>query len=44
MIEVCLAVQVRHLIHAINEASSVIPGWDEYAATGHARELWNGKL
>jgi hypothetical protein len=36
--------QVRHLIHAINEASSKIPGWDEYAKTGKATELWDGVL
>lgn len=35
--------QVRHLINAINEASEVIPGWPEYAKTGKAKELWDGK-
>lgn len=35
---------VRHLIHAINEASEAIPGWDEYEKTGHASQLWDGKL
>lgn len=34
--------QVRHLIHAINEATSKIPGWDEYEKTGVAKELWDG--
>jgi len=34
---------VRHLINAINEASEVIPGWPEYAKTGKAKELWDGK-
>jgi hydroxyproline O-arabinosyltransferase len=33
---------VRHLIHSINEASAAIPGWDEYAKTGKAKELWDG--
>ncbi|KAI3431793.1 hypothetical protein D9Q98_010546 [Chlorella vulgaris] len=33
---------VRHLIHAINEATSVIPGWDEYEKTGVATQLWDG--
>ncbi|KAL4418900.1 hypothetical protein ABPG77_004053, partial [Micractinium sp. CCAP 211/92] len=33
---------VRHLIHAINEATSVIPGWDDYAKTGVAKQLWDG--
>lgn len=35
---------VRHLIHSINEASGHIPGWDEYAASGVAEQLWDGKL
>jgi hypothetical protein len=35
---------VRHLVAAINEASSHIPGWDDYAATGVAKQLWDGKL
>ena len=35
---------VRHLVSAINEASSRIPGWDDYAATGVAAQLWDGKL
>ena len=35
---------VRHLVAAINEASSRIPGWDDYAATGIAKQLWDGKL
>jgi len=34
---------VRHLINVINEASEVIPGWNEYAKTGKAKELWDGK-
>lgn len=33
---------VRHLIHAINEATDAIPGWDEYEKTGVADELWDG--
>eukprot|EP00884_Botryococcus_braunii_P021976 jgi/Botrbrau1/8462/Bobra.0237s0079.1 len=33
---------VRYLINAINEASAAIPGWDEYAETGHASQLWDG--
>ena len=37
------ALQVRHLIHAINDASAAIPGWDEYARTGVATEFWDGK-
>ena len=36
-------VQVRHLIQAINEASSVIPGWDEYHASGTATQFWDGQ-
>ncbi|KAK9833448.1 hypothetical protein WJX81_006347 [Elliptochloris bilobata] len=32
----------RHLIHAINEATEAIPGWDVYAATGRATQLWDG--
>lgn len=39
-----LAVQVRHLINAINEASSKIPGWDEYSQTGRATQFWDGVL
>ena len=35
--------QVRHLINQINEASEVIPGWDEYAKTGKATQLWDGE-
>ncbi|KDD75345.1 hypothetical protein H632_c731p1 [Helicosporidium sp. ATCC 50920] len=35
---------VRHLIHAINEASAAIPGWDQYAKTGKAEQLWDGKV
>ena len=35
---------VRHLIMSINEASAHIPGWDDYAATGVAAQLWDGKL
>ena len=35
---------VRHLVSAINEASSHIPGWDDYAATGVAKQLWDGTL
>lgn len=35
---------VRHLIHAINEATEKIPGWDDYAKTGVATELWDGVL
>ena len=35
---------MRHLIHAINEASSKIPGWDEYAQTGRATQHWDGVL
>ncbi|KAL6775906.1 HPAT1 [Auxenochlorella protothecoides x Auxenochlorella symbiontica] len=34
---------VRHLIHAINEASSIIPDWDDYSATGVAKQFWDGK-
>eukprot|EP00884_Botryococcus_braunii_P021975 jgi/Botrbrau1/8461/Bobra.0237s0078.1 len=33
---------VRYLINAINEASNAIPGWDEYAETGHATQFWDG--
>jgi hypothetical protein len=39
-----LFLQVRHLINVINEASEAIPGWDEYAKTGTAKELWDGKF
>ncbi|GAB4820009.1 hypothetical protein N2152v2_007055 [Parachlorella kessleri] len=35
---------VRHLLRAINEATERIPGWDEYAKTGKATELWDGVL
>ena len=35
--------QVRRLVDAINEASGIIPGWDEYAETGVAKALWDGK-
>lgn len=35
---------VRHLIHAINEATSKIPGWDDYERTGVATQLWDGVL
>ena len=34
---------VRHLVAAINEATDAIPGWDDYAKTGVAKELWNGE-
>ena len=34
---------VRHLIHAINEATEAIPGWDVYEKTGKAEEFWDGK-
>jgi len=30
---------VRHLIHAINEATDAIPGWDEYAKTGSVTQV-----
>ena len=39
-----LRAQTRHLIHAINEATEAIPGWDEYVATGRATQLWDGTL
>ena len=39
-----LRVQVRHLIRALNEATDAIPGWDEYAKTGKATQLWDGSL
>ena len=39
-----LCVQVRHLIRALNEATDAIPGWDEYAKTGKATQLWDGSL
>ncbi|GAB4823622.1 hypothetical protein N2152v2_010668 [Parachlorella kessleri] len=35
---------VRHLVRSINEATDKIPGWDEYAKTGHAAQLWDGVL
>ena len=35
---------VRRLLDAINEATDAIPGWDEYARTGVAKELWDGTL
>ncbi|KAK9823561.1 hypothetical protein WJX72_003781 [[Myrmecia] bisecta] len=35
---------VRHLINAINEATAHIPGWNEYAETGRATQLWDGRL
>lgn len=35
---------VRHLIHAINEATNAIPGWDEYMETGVAKEVWDGVI
>ncbi|EIE23811.1 hypothetical protein COCSUDRAFT_47447 [Coccomyxa subellipsoidea C-169] len=35
---------VRKLIDVINEATSAIPGWDDYAATGVAKQLWNGNF
>ncbi|CAL8466227.1 g5763 [Coccomyxa elongata] len=35
---------VRKLIDVLNEATSVIPGWDDYAKTGIARQLWNGNI
>ncbi|KAL4519320.1 hypothetical protein Ndes2526A_g00413 [Nannochloris sp. 'desiccata'] len=35
---------VRHLIHAINEATNAIPGWDEYVKTGVAKEIWDGVI
>ena len=38
----CLPLQVRHLIHAINEATAAIPGWDEYEKTGVATQWWDG--
>jgi hydroxyproline O-arabinosyltransferase len=41
--EACQNELVRYLIQAINEATQVIPGWQEYAATGTAKELWDGK-
>jgi hypothetical protein len=37
-------VQVPYLIDALNEATDAIPGWDQYAETGIARELWNGQI
>ena len=36
--------QTRHLIHAINEATEAIPGWDTYVSTGRATQLWDGTL
>lgn len=35
--------QVRHVIHSINEASEVIPGWDSYAKSGKAEQFWDGR-
>lgn len=35
---------VRHLINALNEASSHIPGWDDYSDSGRASQLWDGQL
>ena len=35
---------MRRLLDAINEATEAIPGWDEYARTGVAKELWDGTL
>ena len=35
---------IEHLIYAFNEASNHIPGWDEFARTGVATQLWNGEL
>ncbi|GAB4823623.1 hypothetical protein N2152v2_010669 [Parachlorella kessleri] len=32
----------RWLIRAINEATHRIPGWDEYAQTGKATQVWDG--
>ena len=34
---------VRHLIKSMNEATDTIPGWDEFAKTGKATQLWDGK-
>lgn len=42
--DVFTAVQVRKLIDVLNEATSAIPGWDDYAETGIARQLWNGNI
>ena len=41
---VCNPVQVQKLIDVLNEATSAIPGWDDYAKTGIARQLWNGNI
>eukprot|EP00891_Asterochloris_glomerata_P002540 jgi/Astpho2/2540/e_gw1.00048.41.1_t len=35
---------VQHLIRALNEATDAIPGWDEYAISGKATQLWNGSI
>lgn len=37
-------IQVRRLISVINEATSAIPGWDDYARSGIARQLWDGNI
>lgn len=34
---------VRRLVGAINEATEAIPGWDDYAKTGVATQLWDGE-
>ena len=39
-----IALQVQHLINALNEATNHIPGWDSYSASGKATDLWDGSL
>lgn len=38
----CLFGQVPYLISAINEATNVIPGWDDYVKSGNAKQKWDG--
>ena len=35
---------MRWLIRALNEATDRIPGWDAYAASLRAEQLWDGRL
>ena len=35
---------VRLLISIINDATSTIPGWDDYVISGHASQTWDGTL
>ena len=41
--KMCKSELVRHLIKSINEATSLIPGWDQYEEGQRVTQFWDGK-